>query len=251
MHWVFWLHTNSLLTCLLFLLSPFTALHFELGGTTYLNNTVVLVDDIGEEGNALLCVTSKQDCCTTDRRGEFYYPNGVLVPTNGRGQDFYRNRGDGFIRLNRRNGATSPTGRYRCEIPDAAGNLQNIVIEVGELLFATLAIIAPVYWSFRLNVSIMPISTNTAAMSILSSSSDLPHYSATNRVSTANLSPTPPTVTCPDCPDATCPTAASCNECPSTPTARKHRDSQQEHSLASYLQHCTLNWEAPLTWTTL
>ena len=108
-------------------------LHFELGGTTYLNNTVVLVDGIGEEGNALLCVTSKQDCCTTDRRGEFYYPDGVLVPTRNISDDFYRNRGDGFIRLNRRNGATSPTGSYRCEIPDTAGNLLNIVIEVGML----------------------------------------------------------------------------------------------------------------------
>ena len=112
---------------------PLQPLHFELGGTTYLNNTVVLVDDIGEEGNALLCVTSEQDCCTTDRRGEFYYPDGVLVPTRNIGDDFYRNRGDGFIRLNKRNGATSLTGRYRCEIPDAAGNLQNIVIEVGML----------------------------------------------------------------------------------------------------------------------
>ena len=109
---------------------PLQPLHFELGGTTYLNNTVVLVDGIGEEGNALLCVTSSQDCCTT---GEFYYPDGTPVLIRNRGQDFYRNRGDGFIRLNRRNGATSPTGSYRCEIPDAAGNLQNIVIEVGML----------------------------------------------------------------------------------------------------------------------
>ena len=104
---------------------------FELGGTTFPNNSVVLIDDIGEQDNALFCVTTSQDCCTIDRRGEFYYPNGTFIPTNNIGQDYYRNRGDGFIRLNRRNGATSPTGRYRCEIPDARGQLQNIFITIG------------------------------------------------------------------------------------------------------------------------
>ena len=91
----------------------------------------MLVDDIGDQDSALLCVTSSQDCCTTDRRGEFYYPNGALVTALFGGEDFYRNRGDGFIRLNRRNGAISPTGSYRCEIPDAGGALGSIFITIG------------------------------------------------------------------------------------------------------------------------
>jgi hypothetical protein len=112
------------------LVSP-SALHFELGGTTYLNNSVVLVSNIGEEDDALLCTTDNQECCT-NRQGEFHYPDGSQVPTFSAGQDFYRNRGSQFIRLNRRNGALSPTGRYRCDIPDASGNTQSIFISVGE-----------------------------------------------------------------------------------------------------------------------
>ena len=55
------------------------------------------------------------------------------MPVNNAGQGFYRNRGDQLIRLNRRQGATSPTGRYRCEIPDASGEIQNLYITWSEL----------------------------------------------------------------------------------------------------------------------
>ena len=70
------------------------------------------------------------NCCGTlpNRFGQFYYPNGVQVPVSNAGQGFYRNRGNQVIRLNRREGATSPTGKYRCEIPDASGEMQNIYI---------------------------------------------------------------------------------------------------------------------------
>ena len=107
-------------------------MYFELKGKRFDNNSMVSILAIGEGDNALLCKTNKQDCCGTlqNRFGEFYYPNGVRVPIRIAGQDFYRNRGDQLIRLNRRGGASSPTGKYFCEIPDADGVTQKIFINI-------------------------------------------------------------------------------------------------------------------------
>ena len=107
-------------------------MYFELKGVRYDNNSAVNIYAIGEGDNALLCKTNKQDCCGTlpNRFGEFYYPNGVRVSIRIAGQVFYRNRGDQHIRLNRRDGASSPTGKYFCEIPDTNGVTQKIFINI-------------------------------------------------------------------------------------------------------------------------
>jgi hypothetical protein len=104
--------------------------YFELKGAMYTNNSAASLLEVGAGEDALLCKTEKEGCCGTppNRFGEFYYPNGVIVPIAKQQQDFYRNRDEKVIRLNRRDGATSPTGRYRCEIPDASGSIQNIYI---------------------------------------------------------------------------------------------------------------------------
>ena len=103
--------------------------YFELNGKVYTNNSVINIFSIGEDDSALLCKTDKQDCCGTvpDRFGEFYYPNGTKVPIRKAQDRFYRNRGDQLIRLNRRPGSTSPTGLYRCEIPDSSSVTRKIV----------------------------------------------------------------------------------------------------------------------------
>ena len=104
--------------------------YFVLGGQTFTNNSIVSIANIGEGMDALLCRTNLINCCGTlpNRFGEFYYPNGVMVPVNNARQGFYRNRGDQEIRLNRRDGVSSPTGRFHCEIPDASGVMQNLFI---------------------------------------------------------------------------------------------------------------------------
>ena len=115
--------------CALYILG----LHFTLGGVIYGNNSAVDILSIGEgEDGALICRTDNTNCCGTlpNRFGQFYYPSGVQVPVNSAGQGFYRNRGDQVIRLNRREGANSPTGMYRCEIPDASGEMQNLYINI-------------------------------------------------------------------------------------------------------------------------
>lgn len=95
-----------------------------------LNNSVIKLDDVGQRENGLLCVTNRLACCGTppDRHGDFYYPNGQIVPKLAASQAFWRDRGAKFVRLNRRDETTTPTGQFRCEIPDASGVLQNIFI---------------------------------------------------------------------------------------------------------------------------
>ena len=101
-----------------------------LHGKVYQNNSAVPLTEIREGDNALHCKTDKEECCGTvpNRFGEFYYPNGVRVPIARQQQGFYRNRGEQIIRLNRREGITSPTGMYRCEIPNADDVMVKIYI---------------------------------------------------------------------------------------------------------------------------
>ncbi len=90
------------------------------------------MSDIGDsdnDGDALLCMTDNTNCCSNPN-GEFYYPDGTAVGfsfTN----PLYRNRGEQVVRLNRRGDATSPLGRYRCDIPDASGTTRSIFIYIG------------------------------------------------------------------------------------------------------------------------
>ena len=101
-----------------------------LDGKVYRNNSVISLTKVGEGDNALYCKTDKKECCgmVPNRFGEFYYPNGVRVPIAREQQGFYRNRGDQIIRLNRREGIISPTGTYRCEIPNADDEIIKIYI---------------------------------------------------------------------------------------------------------------------------
>ena len=105
--------------------------YFILGGQFFGNNSRVSMDRVGQgEDGALICRTNKMDCCGTipNRFGQFYYPHGDQAPIKSAGCGFYCNRGDQVIRLNQREGATSPTGKYCCEITDASGEIQNLYI---------------------------------------------------------------------------------------------------------------------------
>ena len=105
-----------------------------LQGRTYLNNSIVAINDIGEGADALLCMTDNTDCCKPPNgllQGEFYYPNNNLVNNQASGNALYRNRGPQVIRLNRRSGSVPAlTGIYRCDIPDSRGKMQNMYINV-------------------------------------------------------------------------------------------------------------------------
>ena len=100
----------------------------------YANNSVININLVGEgfeepqitDGGALECHTDDTTCCRGidnpdgPGRGEWYYPDGTVVPSPGGGTGFYRTRDHMVIRLNR-DDTLQPTGVYRCEIPGAGG----------------------------------------------------------------------------------------------------------------------------------
>lgn len=129
-----------LLAIILFL----TALGFLLNEVPYPNGSAVLWLDIGEGESALKCTTDSATCCTNKdgqtRGGEFYFPNGTMVPVRVNAtSSYYRTRGSMLISLNRRSNhsiATQPTdlGQFRCEIPDANGTMMNLSINIGMVI---------------------------------------------------------------------------------------------------------------------
>ena len=110
------------------------SLQLVFRGVSYSNNTQLLISDIGDTsiGSAILCTTNRSPCCSTNHLGEWYYPNGSMVPNNAAGEDFYRGRGeDQTIRLNRRNNAQSPTGSFCCELPDTIDVSHRLCVTLG------------------------------------------------------------------------------------------------------------------------
>ena len=109
----------------------------SLRNTTYHNNSLVTLDDIGEGDNgALLCRTNQTACCQAPYTGEsgsgirnWYFPSGPkVVGFVGLSTSFYRNRGQKVVRLNRKRGGED--GIYRCVIPDSMNVPQTIYIGV-------------------------------------------------------------------------------------------------------------------------
>ena len=85
---------------------------------------VIFVTDIGMDLSEqhLVCTTDRMPCCRQyPRVGEWYFPNGDMIPINAAAVSFYRTRDNsGNVKLFRAsNSITSPTGRFCCEIPDA------------------------------------------------------------------------------------------------------------------------------------
>ena len=107
---------------------------FSLRNTTYQNNSIVIVENIGEGDDALLCITNYTACCRPPYTGEmvhtlgnWYFPNGTRVP-GGKQWDFYRTRGQMVVHMCRRRGGVE--GIYRCVIPDAMNVTQTLYIGV-------------------------------------------------------------------------------------------------------------------------
>ena len=109
------------------------AVSFWFRGTTYQNNSIVTLEDIGEWDDALLCVTDLTACCrppyTMSALGNWFFPNGTRVPASGNNWDIYRTRGASEILLHRRRSG-GVTGIYSCDLPDAMNVHQTIYIGV-------------------------------------------------------------------------------------------------------------------------
>ena len=105
---------------------------FSLNGTTYLNNSCVALEDIGEWDDTLLCVTNLTACCrridSSTPLGNWFFPNRTRVPASSSRWNFFRSRGHMIVLLNRRRGGED--GIYCCEIHDSMNVLQSIYIGV-------------------------------------------------------------------------------------------------------------------------
>ena len=108
---------------------------FSHNNTTYQNNSLVTLEDIGENDTALLCITNLTACCritSTSVLGQWFFPNETNVPnkvvTNETKWDFYRDRDQSVVRMKRRRGGKE--GIYRCKIPDSTNVIQTIYIGV-------------------------------------------------------------------------------------------------------------------------
>ena len=79
-----------------------------------------------------MCMTQNEQCCQSQKAGEFYYPDGSIVNVRAARESLYRNRGDSFIRLNHVESISPspPAGTYKCEIPDINGQTTNIFINI-------------------------------------------------------------------------------------------------------------------------
>ena len=108
---------------------------FLLRGTTYQNNSLVTLEDIGEWDYALLCVTDQPVCCRPPYTGEFgpilgnwFFPNRTRLPSFRTQWNFYRDRGQMSVNMHRRRGGVN--GIYHCVIPDAMNVTQTVYIGV-------------------------------------------------------------------------------------------------------------------------
>ena len=95
----------------------------------------MILENIGEGDDALLCITFQTACCRppyTDEMGpalgNWFFPNGTGVSGSSNQSDFHTTRGQMVVRMNRRRGGVE--GIYRCEIPDAMNVIQTIYIGV-------------------------------------------------------------------------------------------------------------------------
>ena len=115
---------------------PCEGVRFSLRGTTYQNNSLVTLEDIGEGYNALLCVTDQPACCRPPYSdsfrlsafGNWFFPNGTRVPSSANQWDMHRTRGHMVLPLQRRRGGAK--GIYHCVILDAMNVSQTVYIGV-------------------------------------------------------------------------------------------------------------------------
>jgi hypothetical protein len=140
----------------------------RLRGATIPNDSFVDLDDImytapstdqsvseppsnrNPRDEAVLCVTDLEDCCGTESgtmravHGDWYLPDGRSVALATTGVRFLVNRGPnevigqqqfyGSVRLFRRYSAPPERGRFRCELPNAAGDTQTLSVIICEFV---------------------------------------------------------------------------------------------------------------------
>ena len=95
---------------------------FFLQGRVLPPNSIVLLSEIGEDSDALFCLTDRGLCCTDNADGEGWtLPDNTSVNVD-MSSDLYLARGLSSLRLNRMSSVTAPTGIFTCSIRVAQFN---------------------------------------------------------------------------------------------------------------------------------
>lgn len=97
------------------------------GGQRLPNNSLVTVNDIGEDLEGLFCLTNKEDCC--DSVGTWLFPDDTVV-TSQPDANVYELRGLSILSLNRAFEMEVDNGLFRCEIPSADGVTQTLYVGI-------------------------------------------------------------------------------------------------------------------------
>ena len=103
-----------------------------LGTVAYSNNSVVNLNDIGLNDNALFCYTNLSTCCrgvdnpNGGSQGSWRFPEGNAVGSLNDNNVFTRNRNQHAVVLHHEISAAGPTGIFTCVIPDSNNVTQQV-----------------------------------------------------------------------------------------------------------------------------
>ena len=128
--YVLWYH---IISYLLLFTGTATQLYFTWRGNRYEPGDSILITDIRlhdgnrSTGDSLVCVTTdvNTQCCTdVGGVGEWFFPNGTMVPRNNNTvSQIVRTGQTNQIRLNFRTRQKSPTGEYTCVVPETGSSV--------------------------------------------------------------------------------------------------------------------------------
>ena len=94
----------------------------EHGPRRLMNNSIVILNDIGEDSEALFCATDSRTCCSAESEddGNWYSPNGSKIgpQTINSSQALYISWNNHTIGLNYVNISDIASGIYHCELAD-------------------------------------------------------------------------------------------------------------------------------------
>ena len=97
----------------------------------------MILEEIGEGGDALFCITNLDACCQSPYDGtgtmgpdlgNWFFPNRTRVPCKSEQWDLFCTRQNMVVQMNRRRGGEE--GIYSCEIPDVMGVIKTVYIGV-------------------------------------------------------------------------------------------------------------------------
>ena len=109
---------------------------FLLRGIHHPNNSLVTIDDIGTDNNALLCLTPFMNCCSVQYTsngtlGDWFLPDGNRVENrNTPLEDFERNRGASIILLHKVGNQPATAGLFTCSVPNINKTIVRLYIGI-------------------------------------------------------------------------------------------------------------------------